>query len=259
MDTYKSRENIGNRVRALRRERRWTQQRLASLLGLSQGYLSQLERGRGSFSADQLLLILKHFNVPIDYFSPEKGQAGDQVQNALAREGATHLIESELIPSEKLKNAADAIREALVSAESARQIAAVAPILVSHAGQLNLTKLRTELAELGLENRLGWAIDNTLDAIQQESSQVLPREWRLKYRRAALTIQLFFRPWAEFVRPPGPAEPPAQDVLDPDITSAETLQQVREELPHIARRWRIVTRIEVDDFVRALRAARGAD
>lgn len=259
-DAKALRAEIGARIRKLRQERRWSQTRLATLLGISQNYLSLLERGLGSFTAEQLLTVLKHFNVPIDDFSPKKTPAEieGQIQNALARQGASHLLESELIPSERLRQAADAIREALVSAESPRQVTAVAPILVNHAGQLNLTKLHIEFTELGLENRLGWAIDNTLAAIKLEyAAQALPREWRLKYRRAVIIIDTFSHDWRTF--PGKPGQPPAYDVLDPDITSEQTLKQVRDELPGISKRWRIVTRIKVDDFAHALRSARGAD
>lgn len=252
---------MGVRLRQLRQERRWTQQRLAALLGITQGHLSQLERGKREFTARQLLTILKHFNVPIDYFSAEKAPAGSQIQNALARQGAGHLVESaDVLPTEKLKRAADTIRETLVSADSSRQIAAVAPVLVNHAGQINLTRLRNEFAALGLENRLGWAIECTLEALQLENNQVMPREWRLKYRRAALVIETFFAPWRIF---PGPTEDPRvptlYDILDPEIASQETLGEIKENLSPIARRWKIATGIEVDDFVRALRGARGAD
>lgn len=253
--------SIGARVRQLRHERRLTQQRLADLLGITQGHLSQLERGKGSFSADQLLTLLKHFNVSLDSLSPEKASAGSQIQNALARHGAGQLVENEnILPSERLKSAISAIREALVSADSARQIAAVAPVLVNNVGQINLGRLRNEFAELRLENRLAWAIENTLKAIEIESDEVLSREWRLKYRRAALIIDSFFKPWLIV---PGPTEdptiPPQYDVLDPEITSQEALKEVVENLSPIAKRWKIATGIEVDDFVRALRGARGAD
>ena len=253
--------SIGARLRELRKERRWTQQRLAALLGVTQGHLSQLERGKREFTAHQLLTILKHFNVPIDYFSAEKATAGNQIQNALARHGASHLVESaDILPTEKLKRATDTIRETLVSADSSRQIAAVAPVFANNAGQINLTRLRNEFAALGLENRLGWAIECTLEAIRLESAQVLPREWRLKYRRAAIIIESFFTPWRIV---PGPTEdprvPPQYDVLDPEIASQETLKEVIENLSPIARRGKIATGIEVDDFARALRGARGAD
>jgi transcriptional regulator with XRE-family HTH domain len=248
---------LGSKVRELRKERRWTQQGLAALLGITQGHLSQLERGNRSFSAEQLLTILKQFNVQLDYFATEKTSAGSQLQNALARQGASHLAESEnVLPSERLKNATAVIRETLVSADSARQIAAVAPVFVNHAGQINLTRLRNEFAELGLENRFGWAIESTLEAIRLESAQVLSREWRLKYRRAAVIIETYTAPFIIPGPSHNPDQPPPFEILDSDLTSPESLKEVLANISPLARKWRIATRLEVDDFVRALRAAR---
>lgn len=260
MATNTPEASFGSKVRELRQERRWTQARLASLLGITQGHLSQLEHGRGSFSANQLLTLLKHFNVQLDYFSTDKASTGSQLQNALARQGATHLAESEdVLPSQRLKNATAVIRETLVSADSARQIAAVAPVFVEHAGQINLTRLRNEFAELGLANRFGWAIECTLEAVRLESAQVLSREWRLKYRRAATIIETYIAPFIIISPTANPDQPPPFEILDPEITSPEALKEVIANLPPIARKWRIATTIEVDDFVRALRGARGAD
>src|SRR5687767_6460102 len=50
-DTNKIRLDIVEKVRRLRQENRWTQARLAHLLGFSQNRLSEIERGRGSFTA----------------------------------------------------------------------------------------------------------------------------------------------------------------------------------------------------------------
>lgn len=250
---------IGERVRELRKGRRITQQGLAAVLGITQGHLSQLERGKGAFTAGQLLILLRHFNVTLDEFAPGKAGAGAEIQNALARQGARQLVEDEnSLPSERLKSAAAAIREALVSADSARQIAAVAPVLVNNAGQLNLARLRTELAELGLENRFNWAVESTLRAIELDSNEALPADWRRKYRRAALIIETFFQPAPTAGPTEDPTIPPRYDVLDAEITTQEGLAEVLAGLPPIARRWRIATRIAVDDFVRALHGARAA-
>lgn len=257
MTTKTPSASFGAKVRELRKERRWTQRNLASLLGITQGHLSQLERGNGSFSADQLLTLLKTFNVQLDYFVAEKTSAGAQLQNALARQGATHLFESDsVLPSERLKKAAAVIRETLVSADSARQITAVAPVLVNHAGQLNLTRLRNEFAELGLENRFGWAVECILEAVRLESDQVLEREWRMKYRRAAVIIEAFVAPFIVAGPTSNPDQPPPFEILDADLASPESLKEVLANLSPIARKWRIATRLEVDDFVRALRASR---
>ncbi|MHB2027012.1 MAG: helix-turn-helix domain-containing protein [Elusimicrobiota bacterium] len=257
--TKELRVSIGERVRQLRQERRLTQTRLAKELSISQNYLSELEHGQGSFTAEQLLALLRLFNVPVDYFAPKATLEQDQLQNALARLGAKHLTENDqVIPSDRLKAAINAIREALISAESSRQVAGLAPILVDHAGTLSLSKLHTDFAELGLEFRLGWLIDNVLEAIgREEESKDLPREWRLKYRKARVLIDSFTASWRNY---PGAAgHPPDYAVLDPEITSEETLREVKAHLSPIARRWRIITEIKVQDFIRALRAARGAD
>lgn len=92
----KSHLTIAQRVRELRKERRWTQAHLAAELDISQGRLSDLERGNGSFSAEQLLRILRLFNAPITQFEPAPSQTTTtaKLQNALARLGARHLREN---------------------------------------------------------------------------------------------------------------------------------------------------------------------
>ena len=184
--------SIGACVRALRKERRWTQAQLAKLLGISQNYLSELERGQGSLSAEHLLTILQAFNVPIDYFYPPTAQRVDQLQSALARFGASHLFESpETLPTQVFKDVADAVREALVSAESSRQTTAVAPVIVENINRINLKKLQAQFIEIGLGQRLGWALENTLEALRHELSLPLPREWKLKYARAEVFLKSF--------------------------------------------------------------------
>jgi len=79
------RSAIGARVRELRLERRWTQAKLAKLLGISQNYLSVLERGQGFFTAEQFLVILSSFDVSVDYFSPGKPKAAARIATAPAR------------------------------------------------------------------------------------------------------------------------------------------------------------------------------
>ena len=252
--------SIGERVRRLRQERRLSQARLAKELAISQNYLSELERGQGSFTAEQLLTILRLFNVPVDYFAPAKVSTGAQLQNSLARLGAKHLAENEqIIPSDRLKAAIAAIREALISAESSRQIAAIAPILVEHAGSLNFSKLHADFIELGGETRLGWIIDSSLKAIKREElSSKLPQEWRLKYRRAYVLIDSL-NAWRKLTTIHERLKAAEYAVLDPEIASEETLKEVKANLSPIAKRWHIITEIDVRDFTRALRAARGAD
>ena len=55
-------------------------------------------------------------------------------------------------------------------------------------------------------------------------------------------------------RTPRQQEP--EDLIDGDITSQQTLDEAPKDGSAISKRWRIVTDFQVDDFVRALEAAR---
>ncbi len=246
------RAEIGARIRELRKERHWTQAQLAELLGISQNYLSVLERGQGSFTAEQLLTVLKHFNVPIDYFVTSKAPVENQIQNALARQGASHLLENTgILPSEQLKSAADAIRETLLSADSARQITSLAPVLVTHARNLNFPKLKAQLAEAGVDRRLPWVVENTLDALARECRRSdLPRRTGVAYAQARLALQSPLFSWAT-----KHASNLPEDILDHDIASEESKDEVRRVSSKSSKRWRILSRLQVEDFIQALRAA----
>ncbi len=247
------RTNIGRRARALRLGRAWTQAELAKKLGLSQNRLSEIENGKGSFTAEQFVTILGLFNAPIDEFVPAK-DAVSELQNALARLGAGHLMESEgVLPTERLKEALAVIREVLAAADSARQVAALAPVLVNHAESLNLAKLGAELGEVGLGARLGWAVENTIAAIDRElKAPGLDAKTRIRYRRARLTLEKFLGYYAKVK-----SAASDEDILDPGIASAETLRESLQERSAISRGWHVVTRLNPEDFARALEAARG--
>jgi transcriptional regulator with XRE-family HTH domain len=253
LDKY--RLHVARRVQELRRERRWTQAELSRRLDLSQSRLSEIERGAGSFTAEQLLAILKLFNVGVGDFVPEASGQAHELQNALARLGALHLQEStDVLPSERLSNVNDVIREAIVASEFPRLITALGPVLVRNVDHLNLKKLHLQLAEGGLERRLAWVVDNTLEAIRREAPGVTSAPWRRRYQRARVVLGSFL----DFVADPSPAHALAADVLDTGIRSKKTLDEVTASSSPISRRWGIITTLQPDDFVEALRGARAA-
>lgn len=251
LDTFRS--DLARSVRALRTARRWTQAELAAPLGLSQNRLSEIERGAGSFTAEQFLEILRLFNVtPDDLVSVAHG--GDQaLQNALARLGARHLRESrEVLPSERLREVDSVLCEVLISAESPRLVTALAPVLVHNVEQAKLAKLQARLSELGLDARLGWLVENTLEAIAQDTATTDPKNRRL-YRRAEVVLGAYLaRASAVWRTRP---EPHAVDLLDPSIRSQKTLADVLAGASAISRRWSIATSLQPEDFTAALRGA----
>jgi len=238
-------------VRNLRCARRWTQAELAARLRLSQSRLSELERGAGSFTAEQLLVLAKLFNIQPSEFAPTRpADEHLELQNALARFGAAHLRESEDIIPDAGLDVARAIRETLVSGVP-RFVTALAPVLLRQIDRFSLTKLYAVLADTGFERRLAWLIDNTLTALRSELSASLPRAWALRYRRAILVLEAALEEAVGRER-----GVPATDLLDPDVRSARTRRQLEACASPISRRWGIVTGLKPEDFIRALRESR---
>lgn len=246
-------DEIASKVRNLRTARRLTQAELADRIGSSQSRLSEIERGQGSFTAEQFLTILQLFNVPASHFAPARDTAAE-LQNALARAGAGHLYESSAaIPDDKVEDASGLVSEVLTNVRSPRHVTALAPVLVKNIHRISLHKVLRELLDVGLERRLGWLVDNTLEAVKGERVERLPRDAALLYKRAEVVLGAFLvglegRAW----------NTTDADILDPDIVTVKTLKEVQSTASTISQRWGIVTTLRPEDFVAALKASHGA-
>ena len=254
----KVRAEIAENVRELRKERRWTQAELAKRLDLSQARLSEIEGGDGSFTAEQFLLLLKLFNVGANRFAPSAGSSAGhareaQIQNALVRLGALHLQESrDVLPSERLDEVRSAVRETLVLAESPRLVTALAPVLVTNAEQVNLNKLQLELSEAGLPRRLPWLVENIINALDHSEPQTSSRAWVRLCRRAYVLLRTFL----DAARAdPSLGSSGAPDVLDSNIRSKRSSDDIAAASSPISKRWRVVTSLQPEDFAHALASA----
>ncbi|MFT5680959.1 MAG: transcriptional regulator with XRE-family HTH domain [Myxococcota bacterium] len=241
-----TRKQIGLKVRELRKSRRWTQAELSERLGLSQNRLSELERGQGSFSAEQFLEILRLFNVGVDEFDPSPDPAAS-LQNALARFGARHLRESEVLPESQHTTPADAIIAVLLDPSSARLVTALAPVLVWSIDEIALPMVQHSLVRAGRPWRLPWLVENALEAISDLKTS--DWKWRLRLKRAPIVLDDF----GEHQDPP--KEHDVLDPLEPGIRSPASRRQVWENASKNSRRWRVVSTLQVSDFAQALREA----
>jgi len=249
-DNYKI--NIASGVRNLRKARRWTQRELASRIGLSQNRLSEIERGAGSFTAEQFLVILKLFNVPVSHFAPNQAGRDVELQNALARFGAHHLHESDdVLPDERSGDVTDVIREALLSG-APRLITALGPVIVRNINLINWRRLESLLADVGLQHRLAWLVENILDAVRREQAPSLPRRWTRRCRRAEIVLGSYLGSSAARLQ----RSLDSPDILDAEIRSQRTLQRVTRSASPISQRWGIITTLHPEDFSTALGAAR---
>ncbi|MDQ3368247.1 MAG: helix-turn-helix domain-containing protein [Myxococcota bacterium] len=247
---------IGTRVRELREQRSWSQAELAKRLRLSQPRLSNIERGLASLTAEQFLEVLTTFNETTAAFTGRAVESAElELQNALGRLGATHLhVTERVVPSERLADPHEAIFATLKQGGS-RLLTSLAPVLVEQAETLNLTRLAVDLDSVGLRRRLYWVLENTFEAIGLDTKQVGARS-STRYRRASRMIEMaleFGRGYEQHLSPTLP------DVLDSNIRTKQTAEQVRSAGSAISRRWLIVSRLHPADFLRALQEARAGD
>lgn len=259
LDRYKRAAVEG--IRKLRKERRYTQAEFSKLLGLSQQQYSKIERGEGSFSAEQFLFLLDRFVLPLNYFVETKSREQDDVavlQNALATLGASHLRELQgiFIP-EKLGNPNEAIFETLAIYQSSRLIAALAPVVVKNIQRVNFAVIEKKLRESGHQNRLWWVLDNTLAGVQKRlDGTFLPRDLKLRYRHAETTLRdlLSLKSRALESSPNAPNHQ-GEDIFDEGVSTQKTLDSLRVKNDLLSKKWNILTRLKQSDFEEALKNA----
>ncbi len=246
------RARVAAGVRALRTERRWTQAALAARLGLSQARLSEIERGGGSFTAEQLLEVMRIFNVSLDQFA-EPRELADELQGALERLGASHLrAMTNALPSERLANVRVAVRETLLAPRDTRLVLALAPVLVANVDALNLDLLQDDMSAVGFPSRVPWLVENVHEALLL--IRVAPGRLAATRWHRARTI------FGDFIaRHPAPQGALRHDHFDSGVRTEHTLAEVVAAGSAISHRWGIVSELQPQHFADALRAANVAD
>jgi transcriptional regulator with XRE-family HTH domain len=105
--------SVGERIKRRRLEIGWTQDQLCTKAGLSKSFLSELENGKRSVSAANLLDIARTLNVSLDFLMTGKASGEQQTEVS--------------IPSSLAKFAADAglsLRQTLMLLDMQKQIVA---------------------------------------------------------------------------------------------------------------------------------------
>lgn len=245
---------ITESVKNARKGRRFTQKEVASWLDITQSRYSQIENGNGSFTAEQLVILMQKFNLPLDHLIGEKKTAASQLQNALSRLGAGELYEEpNVLPSERLADVAEVITETIIAADSSRQIAALAPVIVKNISLVNFNMVKGTLEKFGLAGRLGWLLESISHAVERVLENVVSRQSGALYKKTVVKINSLIDPIRFFSSAPGQDLP--EDVLDRTLISQKTLEEIKNSRDPLAEKWKIVTRITTDDFIKALKEA----
>jgi hypothetical protein len=176
----------------------------------------------------------------------------DQLQNALARLGAEHLVESDdVLVSERLAEVNAVLREVLVDPRSSRLVTALAPVMVARAKEVRLPMLDDQLTKIGLQHRLGWVVENTCHALEELAAhRGAPRSVLLRRRRASALLQ----PWLRAAKDRAPRSSDV-DILDPSIRSDETAAEMIKSGSNESRFWGVVSPLMPSDFANAIEAA----
>ncbi|MBX2796517.1 MAG: helix-turn-helix domain-containing protein [Myxococcales bacterium] len=224
-----------------------TQAQLSGVIGLSQPRLSQIERGNGSFTAEQLIVILALFQLDLSEFTGID-HAEIERQNALVNHGAHHLRGAAEVPATtRFARPAQLLIDILTSPQSSRFVTALGPVLVWSIDELSLPQIQVAMVQSGTPSRLGWLIDNVLSAMSS-LEEPIRREWSTRWRRADTVLDGFLR---RLEIPSGNL----LDPMDPAIRSRETHDAVWDAASQISRRWHVVSELTPDDFRLALENA----
>lgn len=242
---------LSNSLKRLRKEKGFTQSKMSQVLGISQSRLSEIEQGKGSIAAEQLLFLLKEFNLRLDDFWDRPPQnVSDQLEKSLQRLGAYYLAPNpSIVPSDRLSELHDVLRETLIGVPSKNHILALAPVIVRQIKFINFDTLCMKLYDLGIDARVWWIVEGTLWAVRQRLKWVLPLATQDLYQLAAEILSRKTKPANYFfhVRKGYP-----NDVFDSDILSVKDFEEVRNSRDELAIRWRLITRIRVEDLAGAL-------
>lgn len=248
----KYRKRISEKLQSLRSKRNFTQAELAKRLGLGQGTYSRVEHGNASLSAEQFLEVLRIFNVPASDFEAREDLGGD-IQNALIRLGASHLLaDPSRLPDERLNIVGEVFREVLADGTQSRHVASLAPVFVRRQKEIQLKRLWAQFVAYGLENRLGWALENIREALFLASSHSLTRQNLIAIRAAERALDPFLL-WAETQRLR--LVDSHDDLLGLASLGAKSRKEVSAASSGISKRWGVISRIQPEDFLEALRAA----
>ena len=141
-----------------------------------------------------------------------------------------------------------ALAAVLVRPASERLVTALAAVLVAGVDENSLPALQLDLVRAGVPRRLGWLVENTLEALQaQEPDDAAGRR---ELARARTWLGSFL----ESVAPDEDA--PGWDPFDLGVRSPETQREVRAMASPISKRWWIESRLQAEDFAASLRRAR---
>lgn len=239
--------DIADIVKTARKKRRLSQSELAKRLDITQARYSQIENGKGSFSAEQLIELVRFFNIPLSAFETSKKTFDEEqvLQNAIAYFGGQNLYEaSDLLPSEKFDKLNGVIVETMIAGGPSRLLTSLAAVIVKNVSDVDFHWIESRLFQRGCLNRWGWLLENTLEALEQYPNYN-KKVYGKAHFRISRGLDILKLEW----------ETGKETILDNNIASEKTLRLITDERSDISKKWKIISRIQAEDFKIALNEA----
>lgn len=108
-------DNLSNKIKNLRKQKKQTQQNIADLLGVRRSTYGEYERGKILPPMDKLKVLADHFNVTVDYLIGNEEQTTEEIDVSDNLESALEYLKNDNDLYFKGQPLDDESRELLIS------------------------------------------------------------------------------------------------------------------------------------------------
>lgn len=221
----------GQQLKQFRKQKRWSQKTAANHLGLTQAYLSLLEKEKRSMTDDLTTRAVRVFGLPATNMPVKKDLSRVSIggSDLLTRElsaigysGFSHVKPS------RLKNPAEVLMSALGADELDARVVEALPWLVSQVPAASWSKVVQAAKVKDLQNRLGF-VTSLARAIAEKRGE-LQKADRLKRREDALAGSRLFK----------------EDTLGGDSLTETEEKWIRQNRTAEAEFWRVLSDLKAE-------------
>ena len=160
-------------LRAVRRQKGWTQRETAERLGVSQPYLSLLEQGRRPLTKRLLSKLQRHFDVPATELPAEAPRPNVSAQQVAEALGALGYPGFAYLKRRTRWHPTQVLLTALQQPNLEARLAEALPWVVLHYPNLNWNWLFERAKVKDVQNRLGFVLTLTRQLAERNGDRAL--------------------------------------------------------------------------------------
>ncbi|MGO9127459.1 MAG: helix-turn-helix domain-containing protein [Terriglobales bacterium] len=227
----------GQDLKRARLERNWTQQDAARHLGVSQGYLSLLEKGRRAVSGKLVHRLLREYEVPptaLPLLAPGSWALGTNVETWARCLGALGYPGFSYLRARPDRNPANLLLNGLMQPDLDSRVAAGLPWLAFNYTDMNWDWLVRNAKLHDLQNRLGFAVTLARQVAEKTN--------------ASVKVSLLVKPESLLER----SRLVREDTFCHNSLTETEKRWLHEKRPPEAQRWNLLTDLTAEQLAHAL-------